>query len=91
MKEPLFIYGSENPKYPSKLHLCDDDGKTLCGVDGYWMEATNDVRNVEDKGETIYVSAHLRQSDGSYLSEKSLLWDFAACKRCKKKLKQMYK
>ena len=42
--DKLFIYGSENRKFPSKMHICDDDGKTLCGTDGYWMEATNDVK-----------------------------------------------
>lgn len=34
------IYGSMNPKSPSKAHVYDNeiDG-TLCGVSGYWMEA----------------------------------------------------
>jgi len=78
-KDTFYIYGSENPKQRSKAHIYSNDlSKSLCGVDGFWMEAGTSFTSDGDNVST---------EDG--ISPMNFD-EYIDCKKCNKVFKQKY-
>ena len=82
--QPLYIYGSENPKDRNKIHLCNDEGKTLCGRKQRWGEVTAEITSFEN-GE-MFTKPFAGTTNSS---EKTYVWDFNKCTACEKKYENL--
>lgn len=39
----FYVYGGMKYSQNTKLHVADQDGKSLCGVTSFWMECTQEI------------------------------------------------
>ena len=98
MEKELYIYGSENPNDKGKIHICDSKGILFCGTNIIWGEITAIITRVDfsDKSnkplcEQGFVwSKGFGKTRGNELQSPIHNWEENACKKCNKKLKEIF-
>lgn len=80
--QPLYLYGSENPKARCKVHLCDDYGKILCGRKLHWGEVTAEIKLLD--GDIMYTIPFGGNSQ-KQIPSPTYVWKLNKCLVCEKK------
>ena len=77
---PLYLYGSENPKARNKVHLCMDNGEVLCKRKVQFGEATAVIKKLD--GDVMHTEPFVDNS--KMLGGPTEVWKFNKCLACEK-------